>query len=99
MCIIRSLHIVSHPPYTENYMQVGVNNVQYTHYILIVYTRSTHAYDASRRSMIQGPCAGGACGKGVRRFSFRASPKSSSNVKSEPKIPGCDESPVRAFYC
>ena len=55
MYITRPLHIVSHPPYTENYMQVGepeskrlitmtslpvANNVQYTHYIDIVYMKT-----------------------------------------------------------
>ena len=55
MYITRPLHIVSHPLYTENYMQVGdseskrlitmtslpvANNVQYTHYIHIVYTKT-----------------------------------------------------------
>ena len=55
MYITRPLHIVSHPPYTENYMQVGdpecerlitmtslpvANNVQYTHYIHTVYTKT-----------------------------------------------------------
>ena len=55
MYITRPIHIVSHSPYTENYMQVGdseserlitmtsppvANNVQYTHYIPIVYTKT-----------------------------------------------------------
>ena len=57
MYITRPLHIVSHPPYTENYMQVGdseserlitmtsllvENNVQYTHYIHTVYNIQKH---------------------------------------------------------
>ena len=48
MCITRLLHIVSHPPYIENYMQVGdpkserlitmtslpvANNIQYIHIV------------------------------------------------------------------
>ena len=64
MYITRSLHIVSHPPYTENYMQVGdskserlitmttfpvANNVQYTHYIHISYIKTLcHLYTGSR---------------------------------------------------
>ena len=63
MYITRPLHIVSHPPHTENYMQVGdpeserlitmtslpvANNVQYTHYIHIVYTKTLcHLYTGS----------------------------------------------------
>ena len=62
----------------------------------LVFYRSVHVYDASCRSKHH------AHGTGVRHCSFSRSLKSSrnnSNVKSEPKIPGCEESSVCAFYC
>ena len=62
-----------------------------------IYTRTTHAHDASRRSKRHARMGRAAQVSGVARL-VQWSPKNNGNVKSEPKYLACEESPVRAFY-
>ena len=63
-------------------------------------TRSTHAYDASHHSKCHVQVGRAAKVSGVARLvGVQRAVQNNGNVISEPKIPGCEESPVRAFYC
>ena len=57
-------------------------------------------YDASRRSKLHVQVGRAAEVPGVSRLvGVQRAVQNNGNVKSEPKIPGCEESPVHAFYC
>ena len=63
-------------------------------------TRSTHAYDASRRSKRHVQVERAAKVSGVAHLlGVQRAVQNNGDMKSEPKIPGCEESPVCAFYC
>ena len=63
-------------------------------------TRSTHAYDASRRSKHHARMGRAAQVSDVARLvGVQRAVQNNSNVKSEPKYLACEEYPVRAFYC
>ena len=67
---------------------------------LYIVTRSTHAYDASRRSKRHARMGRAAQVSGVVRLvGVQRTVQNNGNVKSEPKYLACEESPVRAFYC
>ena len=64
------------------------------------YTRSTHVYDASccSKRHVQVGCA--AKMSGISRLvGVQRAVQNNGKMKSEPKIPDYEDSPVRAFYC
>ena len=57
-------------------------------------------YDASHCSKhhVQVGCMAKVSGVS-RLVGVQRAVKNNGNMKSEPKIPGCEQSPVHAFYC
>ena len=69
-------------------------------HVIHVFTRSTHAYDASRRSKRHVQVGRAAKVSGVFRLvGVQRTVQNKSNVKSEPKYLACEESPICTFYC
>ena len=59
-----------------------------------------HAYDALRRSKHYVQVGHAAKVSGISRLvGVQRAVQNNGDVKSEPKIPDCEESPVHAFYC
>ena len=62
-------------------------------------TRSTHAYNASRRSKHHARMGHVAQVSGVARLvGVQRAVQNNGNMNSEPKIPGCEESPVATCF-
>ena len=67
--------------------------------MISVFTRTTHAYDASRRSKRHARMGRAAQVSGVARLvGVQRTVQNNGNVKSESKYLACEQSPIRAFY-